>query len=132
MARVYGQDIRTEDRLDLEEPKGKIASVPTATLMSRLQNQSWLEEAIGSALSRQLSDQEESRSLTDHQPSLIEASSVLRHMLISDLPRVQVSLPVSIASGPMHPYDPLPPEEIFEAEEYLAEEGRNNSRCAIQ
>ena len=61
---------------------------------------------------------------------MIEAASVLRHTLISDLPRVQVSLPVALAAGPMHPYDPLPPEDILEAEEEYSE-GRS-SRCTIQ
>ena len=55
---------------------------------------------------------------------------MLRHTLISDLPRVQVSLPVALAAGPMHPYDPLPPEDILEAEEEYSE-GRS-SRCTIQ
>lgn len=40
------------------------------------------------------------------------AASVLRHGLLSDLDRLNIPLPTDLASGSIHSYDPLPPDEV--------------------
>lgn len=66
--------------------------------------------------------------MQDFRPTLFEAAPIFRHSLISDLNSVQVALPVTIASGSIRPYDPLPPEEIFEEDKRQYPLGK----CSIQ
>lgn len=100
----------------------------------------WLEAGLGMALSRAnpKADSSATASTTiaspalnsiDYRPGMMEALPIFRHAFISDLPGVQVSLPVTISSGPVHPYDPLPPENVVDEEEAFS---TGPSRCTLQ
>lgn len=102
----------------------------------------WLEAGLGMALSRvtlkadgtaaaSTTSNPSSPALTmiDYRPGVMEALPVFRHAFISDLTGVQVSLPVTISSGPVHPYDPLPPEDVVDEEEAFS---TGPSRCILQ
>ena len=86
----------------------------------------WLEKNMGFALS--LQSENANSSMQDLRPTVIESLGVFRHAIMSDLNNVQVSLPVLISSGPVHLYDPLPPEQVIMDEDF----SRSTPRCSIQ
>lgn len=71
----------------------------------------WLNRNIRKALNTIWSVDDD---FLDYRPSVMETLPVFRHAIASDLDNVTVALPSSVATGPSHPYDPLPPEFALE------------------
>lgn len=111
----------------LREALAKIYAQRVGPVWKVQQNRAWLEANLGIAISCRLSSsQEASLDAIDYRPSVLEAASVWRHAMVSDLTGVQVALPTRIAPTVGHLYDPLPPEMLGDASETLS------SRCHIQ